>query len=93
MDKKAKFLLIIDDVFNIYARGTVVTGQIKKGELKVGDMLELIADDKVFKTKCKMLEKYRRIVNEAKEGDWVGVVLSDVSKNDVKRGMKLIVRE
>lgn len=93
MEEKVRFLLTIDDVFDIFRRGIVITGRIEIGEIKNGDMLELVDVDKVTNTKCKMLEKYHRVVNEAKQGDYVGVNLSDVTKLVVRKGMKLVIRE
>ena len=93
MEDKVKFLLMIDDVFDIFGRGVVITGKIQTGKIKCGDMLELVDVDKVTKTKCEMLERYHRVVNEAKQGDYVGVNLSDVTKLEVRKGMKLVIRE
>ena len=93
MEEKIKFLLTIDDVFDIFARGIVVTGKIEIGEIKSDDMLELVDNDKITKTRCKMLEKFRRIVNEAKQGDYIAICLADVTKLYVKIGMKLVIRK
>lgn len=89
--EKIKFLLIVDCVFHISGRGVIVTGEVLKGQIKTGDELEIRGADKVIKTKCTRLEKYRDVIAEAHERDFVGVYLADVSKSDLSRGMQVII--
>lgn len=91
MEEKVRFSLTIDGVFDIFGIGVVITGKIEIGEIKNGDMLELVDGDKVTRTKCKKLEKFRRVVTGAKQGDYVGINLSDLTKLDVRPGMKLVI--
>lgn len=88
-----KFLLTIDGVFNIIGRVTV-TGKVEKGQLKKGDKLDLIGgNDYVIETKCMQIEKYRKLVDVAQEGEWIGIVLLGVSHSEIRKGMQLIIED
>ena len=91
MNEKIKFLLIVDCVFHISGRDVVVTGEVLKGQIKTGDELEVRSADKVIKTKCTRLEKYRNVITEANERDFIGVYLANVSKSDLARGMHVVI--
>ena len=88
-----KFSYTIDSVYNIIGRGIIVLGRIEKGELKQGDELELVDNNTSIKTKCLRIEKFRKIVEIAKQGDCVGILLSNVSYSDVFYKKKLIIKE
>ena len=84
------FLMPVEDVFSITGRGTVATGRIESGIIKVGDELEIIglgADGK--KTVCTGVEMFRKLLDEGEAGDNVGLLLRGIDKNEIKRGMVL----
>lgn len=84
----SNFVFKVDDVFSISGRGTVVTGRVLKGSVIVGD--EVNISDIGKKTYVNGIEMFRKSLNEANEGDIAGLLLSDVSRNEVKRGFTLI---
>lgn len=86
-----KFLLIIDNVFYITGRGTLVLGRVLKGQIKQGDELEIRSADKVIKTKCTMLEKYQKVISEAQKGDYIAVYLANVKKSELSQKMQLVI--
>lgn len=83
-------IFIVDDVFSIAGRGTVATGEIVQGSIKVGDQIYI--NDQGNPIKCTGIEKFRRSVESAKEGEEVGLLLRGISKSDVKKGDKLVIR-
>merc|ERR1712054_613211 len=84
------FLLSIEDVFSISGRGTVVTGRIERGKVRVGDELEIIGIKDTKKTVCIGIEMFNKNLEEGVAGDNAGILLRGVSKNDVQRGQTLI---
>ncbi len=82
------FLLAIEDVFSITGRGTVVTGRVERGKLKVGDEVELVGlNPEIKKTVVTGIEMFRKILDEALAGDNVGLLLRGIEKDEVERGM------
>ena len=84
--KDQPFLMAVEDVFSIAKRGTVVTGKIEKGTLKVGDEVMIRGSNGERKTVVAGLEMFRKIVNQASLGDNVGILFKELSKQDVQRG-------
>lgn len=80
------FLMPIEDVFSIKGRGTVVTGRIATGKIKVNEEVEVIGFKKVFKTVVTGVEMFRKMLDEGQAGDNVGALLRGVEKDDVQRG-------
>jgi len=85
----ATFVMPVETVLVAPGRGTVVTGKVEKGQIKVGDELELIGPKHVYKTVCMGLEMFRKILNEAFVGDNIGVLLRNVPNKEVNRGFML----
>lgn len=83
------FLLPIEDVFTISGRGTVVTGRIERGRIKVGDEVEVVGFKDTIKTTCTGIEMFRKILDDGEAGDNVGVLLRGIKKEDVERGQIL----
>jgi elongation factor Tu len=83
------FLMPIEDVFSISGRGTVVTGRIEQGSLKVGDEVEILGLNKNQKTTCIGIEMFRKLLDYGEAGDNVGVLLRGVKRDDVVRGQVL----
>jgi elongation factor Tu len=84
------FLMCIEDVFSIMGRGTVGTGRIEKGRVKVNDTLEIVGlKPEVTKTVCTGVEMFQKVLDEGQAGDNVGVLLRGVEKKDLERGMVL----
>jgi elongation factor Tu len=83
------FLMPIEDVFSIKGRGTVVTGRVERGKVKMSDNLEIIGLGETQKTVCTGVEMFQKILEEGLPGDNVGVLLRGVEKGDVQRGMVL----
>jgi len=83
------FLLPIEDVFSISGRGTVVTGRIERGICKVGEELEIIGIKPTTKTTCTGVEMFRKLLDEGRAGDNVGVLLRGTKREDVERGQVL----
>jgi len=82
------FLLAIEDVFSITGRGTVVTGRVERGKLKVGDEVELVGlNPEIKKTVVTGIEMFRKVLDEALAGDNVGLLLRGIEKDEVERGM------
>jgi elongation factor Tu len=84
MDKP--FLLAVEDVFSIKGRGTVATGRIERGKVKVGDEVEIIGFGNNKKSVITGVEMFRKLVDEGQAGDNVGVLLRGIEKNDIERG-------
>jgi len=87
MDKP--FLLPIEDVFSISGRGTVVTGRIERGIVKVGEEVEIIGIKPTVKSTCTGVEMFRKLLDEGRAGDNVGVLLRGTKRDDVERGQVL----
>jgi elongation factor Tu len=83
------FLMPIEDVFSISGRGTVVTGRIERGIVKVGDEIEIIGIKATTKTTCTGVEMFRKLLDEGQAGDNVGVLLRGTKREDVERGQVL----
>lgn len=88
-DIKKPFLLSIEDIFSITGRGTVVTGKIERGIVKLNDTVSLLGFDKEKTSIVIGLEMFQKTLNTAEAGDNVGVLLRGIQKGDVKRGMVL----
>jgi len=87
-DVDKPFLMAIEDVFSISGRGTVVTGRIERGKVKVGDEIELVGlHPETKKTVVTGVEMFRKILDEGLAGDNVGLLLRGIEKKDVERGM------
>jgi len=80
------FLLPIEDVFTISGRGTVVTGRVERGKVKVGEEVEIVGIRKTEKTVCTGVEMFRKILDEGEAGDNVGVLLRGTKREEVERG-------
>ena len=88
-DVDQPFLLPIEDVFSISGRGTVVTGRVERGVVKVGEELEIIGIKDTTKTVCTGVEMFRKLLDEGRAGDNVGVLLRGTKRDDVERGQVL----
>jgi elongation factor Tu len=83
------FLMPIEDVFSISGRGTVVTGRVERGIVKVGDEIEIVGLRETQKTICTGVEMFRKLLDEGRAGDNVGVLLRGTKREDVERGQVL----
>jgi elongation factor Tu len=83
------FLLPIEDVFSISGRGTVVTGRIERGIVKVGEEIEIVGIKDTVKTTCTGVEMFRKLLDQGQAGDNVGVLLRGTKREDVERGQVL----
>ncbi|MFC3626484.1 elongation factor Tu [Vogesella amnigena] len=83
------FLLPIEDVFSISGRGTVVTGRVERGIVKVGEELEIVGLKATVKTTCTGVEMFRKLLDQGQAGDNVGVLLRGTKREDVERGQVL----
>jgi elongation factor Tu len=83
------FLMSIEDVFSISGRGTVVTGRIDRGIVKVGDEIEIVGLKPTTKTICTGVEMFRKLLDEGRAGDNVGVLLRGTKREEVERGQVL----
>ena len=83
------FLMPIEDVFSISGRGTVVTGRIERGKVKIGEEIEIVGFGKVEKKTVTGVEAFRKLLDEGMAGDNVGILLRGVEKDDVERGQVL----
>lgn len=88
-DTDKPFLLPIEDVFSISGRGTVVTGRVESGVVKVGEEVEIIGIKDTVKTTCTGVEMFRKLLDQGQAGDNVGVLLRGVKREDVERGQVL----
>ena len=87
--KDKPFLMPIEDVFSISGRGTVVTGRIERGVVKVGEDVEIIGIRPTTKTVCTGVEMFRKLLDQGEAGDNVGVLLRGTKREDVERGQVL----
>ncbi|MDF1826655.1 MAG: elongation factor Tu [Legionellaceae bacterium] len=88
-DTDKPFLLPIEDVFSISGRGTVVTGRVESGVIKVGEEVEIVGIRDTVKTTCTGVEMFRKLLDQGQAGDNVGVLLRGVKREDVERGQVL----
>jgi elongation factor Tu len=87
--KDKPFLLPIEDVFSISGRGTVVTGRIERGLVKVGEEVEIVGIKATTKTTCTGVEMFRKLLDQGEAGDNVGILLRGTKREDVERGQVL----
>merc|ERR1712005_66664 len=85
------FLMPIEDVFSISGRGTVVTSRVERGIIKVGDEVEIVGIRDTAKTTCTGVEMFRKLLDEGRAGENVGVLLRGTKRDDVERGQVLAV--
>ena len=84
------FLMPVEDVFSITGRGTVATGRVERGQLKVGDELQIVGiKPEIKKTVCTGVEMFRKILDHAEAGDNIGVLLRGIDKKEIERGQVL----
>jgi len=83
------FLMPVEDVFSISGRGTVVTGRIERGVVKVGEEIEIVGIKDTVKTTCTGVEMFRKLLDQGEAGDNVGVLLRGTKREDVERGQVL----
>jgi elongation factor Tu len=83
------FLMPVEDVFSISGRGTVVTGRVERGIVKVGDELEIVGLKATAKTVCTGVEMFRKLLDQGQAGDNVGVLLRGTKREEVERGQVL----
>jgi len=83
------FLMPVEDVFSISGRGTVVTGRVERGIVKVGDELEIVGLKPTLKTVCTGVEMFRKLLDQGQAGDNVGVLLRGTKREEVERGQVL----
>ncbi len=83
------FLMPVEDVFSISGRGTVVTGRIERGIVKVGEEVEIVGIKPTIKTTCTGVEMFRKLLDQGQAGDNVGVLLRGTKREDVERGQVL----
>jgi elongation factor Tu len=83
------FLMPVEDVFSISGRGTVVTGRVERGIIKVGDEVEIVGIKDTTKTTCTGVEMFRKLLDQGQAGDNVGVLLRGTKREDVERGQVL----
>ncbi len=84
--KDQPFLMPIEDVFSISGRGTVVTGRIERGVIKVGDEVEIVGLRPTQKTVCTGIEMFRKLLDQGEPGDNVGILLRGIKRDEVERG-------
>ena len=85
-DTEKPFLMPIEDVFMISGRGTVVTGRVERGIVKVGDEVEIVGIKETIKTVCTGVEMFRKVLDQGQAGDNIGVLLRGIKREDVERG-------
>ncbi|MGD8345846.1 MAG: elongation factor Tu [Lysobacterales bacterium] len=88
-DTDKPFLMPIEDVFSISGRGTVVTGRVERGVVKVGEEVEIVGIKETHKTTCTGVEMFRKLLDEGRAGDNVGVLLRGIKRDEVERGQVL----
>jgi elongation factor Tu len=88
-EKDKPFLMPVEDVFSITGRGTVATGRIERGTVKVGDKVERVGIKETTETVVTGVEMFRKLLDVAEAGDNVGLLLRGLEKNDIERGMVL----
>jgi elongation factor Tu len=88
-DLDKPFLMPIEDVFTIQGRGTVVTGKVEQGKIKVGEEVEIVGLRNTTKTTCTGVEMFRKLLDQGEAGDNIGALLRGTKKEDVERGQVL----
>ena len=88
-DLDKPFLMPIEDIFTIQGRGTVVTGRIERGEIKVNEEIEIVGIRDTQKTVCTGVEMFRKLLDEGKAGENVGILLRGTQRDEVERGQVL----
>ena len=83
------YLMPVEDVFSISGRGTVVTGRVERGIVKVGDEVEIVGMRETTKTTCTGVEMFRKLLDEGRAGDNIGVLLRGTKRDEVERGQVL----
>ncbi len=83
------FLMPVEDVFSISGRGTVVTGRVERGIIKVGEEIEIVGLKATLKTVCTGVEMFRKLLDEGQAGDNIGVLLRGTKREEVERGQVL----
>ena len=83
------YLMPVEDVFSISGRGTVVTGRIERGVIKVGDEIEIVGIKDTQKTTCTGVEMFRKLLDQGEAGDNVGILLRGTKREEVERGQVL----
>ena len=84
-----EYLMPVEDVFSISGRGTVVTGRVERGVIKVGEEVEIVGIRETVKTTCTGVEMFRKLLDEGRAGDNVGVLLRGTKRDEVERGQVL----
>ena len=90
-DVDKPFLMPIEDVFSISGRGTVVTGRVERGIIHVGDNVEIVGINATMKTVCTGVEMFRKLLDEGRAGDNIGVLLRGTKREEVERGQVVAV--
>ncbi|KPA10787.1 elongation factor Tu [Candidatus Magnetomorum sp. HK-1] len=88
-DLDKSFLMPIEDVFSISGRGTVVTGRVERGIVRMGEEIEIVGVKETMKTVCTGVEMFRKILDEGRAGDNIGVLLRGTKREEVERGQVL----
>ena len=88
-DVDKDFLMAVEDVFLITGRGTVATGRVERGRVKVGETVEIVGIKPTKDTVVTGVEMFRKLMDEAQAGDNIGVLLRGVEKKDIERGQVL----
>ena len=89
----APFLMPIEDVFSISGRGTVVTGRVDRGIVKVGEEVEIVGIRETQRTTCTGVEMFNKLLDEGRAGENIGVLLRGIRRHEVERGQVLAVPE
>ena len=87
--KDMPFLMPVEDVFSISGRGTVVTGRVERGVVKVGEEIEIVGIKETQKTTCTGVEMFRKLLDQGEAGDNIGALLRGVGREEVQRGQVL----
>jgi elongation factor Tu len=90
-DVDKPFLMPIEDVFSISGRGTVVTGRVERGIIRVGDNVEIVGIRETLKTVCTGVEMFRKLLDEGRAGDNIGVLIRGTKREEVERGQVVAV--
>ncbi|WWO98839.1 MAG: elongation factor Tu [Candidatus Dasytiphilus stammeri] len=88
-DIEKPFLLPIEDVFSISGRGTVVTGRVEQGIIKIGDEVEIVGIRDTVKSICTGVEMFRKLLDEGRAGENIGILLRGIKREDIERGQVL----
>ena len=83
------FLMPVEDVFSITGRGTVATGRIESGVIKVGEEMDIVGMGSDMKSTCTGVEMFRKLLDQGEAGDNAGLLLRGIEKEQIKRGMVL----